>query len=403
MVEGALSDLKVVEYADSISGPFCAKLMADLGAEVIKVEPPIGDKARRSGPFPGDVPHPERSGLFLYLNTNKMGITLNLKSSGGAKIFKELIEQADVFIENNPPSAMEEMGLGYKTLAQINPRLVMTSITPFGQSGPYRNYKATNLVSMHMGSIGYYTPGAVDDLETEPPLKGGGHQAHFIAGLMGALLSLSGIFMRAATGLGQHIDLSEHEAVAFNLLRDMAGYTYDKVVPSRLKSQARAFGNFLPCKDGYVQLYTTDDRQWSGFIEAMGNPEWAKDERYRDPPSRAANWDSLEPLIVEWTKQRGKEEIYQTVQPKHAACAPVNTIDEVFRSRQLASRAFCVEIDHPDTGKLEYPGAPCKFSQTPLQVVRPAPRLGQHNYEIIGQRLDYTRQELVRMREFGVI
>ena len=403
MIEGALSDLKIVEYADFISGPFCAKLMADLGADVIKVEPPTGDKARRSGPFPGDVPHLERSGLFLYLNTNKLGITLNLNSTTGAKIFKGLIEQADILIENNPPSAMKELGLGYETLAQVNPQLVLTSITAFGQSGPYRDYKATNLVSMHMGGIGYYTPGAVDDLESEPPLKGGGHQAHFIAGLMAALISLSGIFTRTDTELGQHIDLSEHEAVAFNLLRDMAGYTYDKVVPSRLKSQARAFGNFLPCNDGYVQLYTTDDRQWRGFVEAMGNPEWTKDERYRDPPSRTANWDSLEPRIVEWTRQRSKEEVYQTVQPRHAACAPVNTIAEVLRSRQLASHGFFTEVDHPDTGKLKYPGAPCKFSQTPFRMVRPAPRLGQHNDEILSQRLGYTRQELVRMRESGVI
>lgn len=403
MVEGALSDLKIVEYADFISGPFCAKLMADLGAEVIKVEPPSGDKARRSGPFPSDVPHPERSGLFLYLNTNKLGITLNLKSTTGTKIFKELIKQADILIENYPPSVMKELGLSYETLAQVNPRLVLTSIAPFGQSGPYRDYKATNLVSMHMGGIGYYTPGAVDDLEAEPPLKGGGHQAHFIAGLMAALLSLSGIFMRTATGLGQHIDLSEHEAVAFNILRDMAGYTYEKVVPSRLKSQVRAFGNFLPCKDGYVQLYSTDDRQWRGFVEAMGNPAWAEDERYRDPASRTANWDSLEPRIIEWASQRSKEEIYQTVQPKHAACAPVNTIAEVLRSRQLASRAFFIEIDHPDTGKLKYPGAPCKFSQTPFQIARPAPRLGQHNEEVLSQRLGYTHQELVRMKESGVI
>jgi len=403
VVESALSDLKIVEYADFISGPFCAKLMADLGAEVIKVEPPSGDKARRSGPFPGDAPHPERSGLFLYLNTNKLGITLNLDSTAGVKIFKELIKQADIFIENYPPSLMKELGLGYETLAQVNPRLVVTSITPFGQSGPYRNYKATNLVSMHMGGIGYYTPGAVDNLETEPPLKGGGHQAHFIAGLIAALMSLSGIFMRKSTGLGQHIDLSEHEAVAFNILRDMAGYTYEKIVPSRLKSQVRAFGNFLPCKDGYVQLYSTDDRQWRGFVEAMGNPAWAEDERYRDTPSRTANWDSLEPRIIEWASQRSKEEIYQTVQPKHAACAPVNTIDEVLRSRQLASRAFFIDIDHPDTGKLKYPGAPCKFSQTPFQIVRLAPRLGQHNEEVLGQRLGYTHQELVDMKGSGVI
>ncbi|MFC1896174.1 CaiB/BaiF CoA transferase family protein [Thermodesulfobacteriota bacterium] len=403
MVEGALCDLKIVEYADFISGPFCGKLLADLGAEVIKVEPPGGDKARRSGPFLDDVPHPERSGLYLYLNTNKLGISFDLQSTAGAGVFKELIKQADILIENNPPRVMKEFGLAYETLGQMNPRLIMTSISPFGQSGPYRDCKATNLVSMHMGGVGYYTPGSVDNLEAEPPLKGGGHQAHFVAGLMAALASLSGIFLRTATGGGQHIDISEHEAVAFNLLRDIADYSYDKIVASRLKSQARGFGNLLPCKDGYVQLYVTDQRQWHGLLETMGSPEWAKDERYRDPGSRTANWDSLEPRIIEWTKDRLKEEIYQAVQPNHVACAPVNTVAEVLGSRQLSSREFFVEIDHPDTGKLTYPGAPCKFSETPFRVNRRAPGFGEHNEEIIVKRLGYTRHELVRMRESGVI
>jgi len=403
MTEGALSDLKVVEYADFISGPFCTKLMADLGAEVIKVEPLRGDKARSSGPFLGNIPHPEKSGLFLYLNTNKLGITLDLRNDTGARIFQELIKQADILVDNNPPSVMKGLGLDYAILRQINPGLIMTSISPFGQSGPYRDYQATNLVSAHMGGFAYNTPGAVDDLEAESPLKAGGHQAHFITGLMAALLTLSGVFTRAATGVGQHIDLSEHEAVAFNLLRDVASYTYDQMVPGRLKSQVRAFGNFLPCKDGYVQLYTTDERQWQGFLEAMGNPEWARDERYGDPASRTANWDSLEPHIIEWAKERGKEEVYQAVQPRHAACAPVNSIDEAVRSGQLASRGFFIEVDHPDTGKLKYPGAPARFSETPFRVVHPAPRLGEHNEEILCQRLGYTRPELIRMRESGII
>ena len=403
MGEGALSDLKVVEYADFISGPFCAKLMADLGADVVKVEPPAGDTARRYGPFPGDVPHPEKSGLFLYLNTNKQGVTLDLTSAAGARIFKEIIGQADILIENHPPSMMIKLGLGYEALTKINPGLIMTSISPFGQSGPYRDYKTTNLVAMHMGSVGYYTPGAVDDLQREPPLKGGGHQADFIAGLIAALMSLSGIFMRAATGVGQHIDLSEHEAVAFNLMRDLSSYTYDGMLPGRLKSQVRGFGSFVPCADGYVQLYMTDDRQWRGFLEAIGNPEWARDGRYGDAASRIGNWESLEAHVAAWTRKRRKEEIYHAVQSRHAACGPVNTIDEVLSSQQLASRGFFIEVDHPEAGTFRYPGAPCKLSETPFRVIRPAPRLGEHNEEILNQRLGHTRTELVRMRAAGVI
>ncbi|MCG6533384.1 MAG: CoA transferase [Syntrophales bacterium LBB04] len=403
MAEGALADLKILEYSDFISGPFCAKLMADLGAEVIKVEPPGGDRARRSGPFPGDIPHPEKSGLFLYLNTNKLGITLDPGSATGSRIFKQLVRDADILIENNPPSAMKTLGLEYESLSQINPRLVMTSISPFGQSGPYRNYRANNLVSMQMSGIAYYTPGAVDNPEMEPPLKGGGHQADFVAGIMAALLGLAGVATRSLTGTGQHIDLSEHEAVAFNLLRDISGFSYDGIVPSRLKSQNRGFGNFVPCRDGYVQLYTVDDRQWKGFVEAMGDPVWAKDERYGNAFSRIANWESLEKNVVEWTRRHRKEDIYHALQSRHASCGPVNTMEEVLGSKQLESRGFFIEIDHPDAGRFTYPGAPCRLSETPFTVLSPAPRLGEHNEEIMVKRLGYSRQDLVKMRASGAI
>ena len=155
----ALSGLKVLEYGEFICAPYCGKLLADLGAEVIKVEPPgLGDKARHWGPFPQDLPHPEKSGLFLYLNTNKLGVTLNLESAAGIKIFTELVKQVDVLVENNPPKEMEWLGLDYESLHQINPRLVVTSITPFGQTGPYHDYKGCDLISFHMSGEAYVNP-----------------------------------------------------------------------------------------------------------------------------------------------------------------------------------------------------------------------------------------------------
>ncbi len=402
-MQGALSDLTVVEYADFISGPFCAKLLADLGADVIKVEAPGGDRARRAGPFPGDVPHPERSGLFLYLNTNKRGVTLDVATAAGARLFTELVRQADILIENHPPSHLEGLGVGYDTLARENGRLVMTSITAFGQTGPYRDYTATNLVSMHMGSVGYYTPGAVDDPQREPPLKGGGHQAEFVTGLMGALESLGGIFLRDLTGTGQHIDLSTHEAVAFGLMRDLGSYTYDGILPGRAKGQVRVFGHFVPCADGYVQLYVTDDRQWRNFVDVMGNPDWARDERFANTLSRIAHAQILDEHIASWTKTQRKEDIYHAVQARHTACGPVNRMDEVLASPQLAARGYFTVVDHPDTGPLQYPGAPCALSRTPFRIDRPAPRLGEHNEEIFCGRLGVSRADLVRLRAAGSI
>ncbi len=404
MGKRALSDLKVVEYADFISGPYCAKLMADLGAEVIKVEEPgVGDKARRSGPFLDDIPHPERSGLFLYLNTNKLGVTLNLRTPAGVKIFKELIKEADILVENNPPSVMKELGLTYHTLKEINPRLIMTSITPFGQSGPYRDYKASDLVSIHMGGIGYVTPWMVNDPEKEPPLKGGGRQADFLAGVSAALVTMAAVYARQWSGLGQHIDLSEHEAVACILGRDIAAYSLEKVLWDRTKAPVAGAVSLLPCKDGYIQLHPREDRQWLQFVEIMGNPEWAKDERFKTAESRSNNWNSLVPLIWEWTKERTKEEIYHACQAKRIACGPVNSMDEVFRSPQLEAREFFVEINHPETGKLRFPRGPYKFSETPWRLARPAPLLGEHNEEVFSKRLGHSSEELVRMREAGII
>ena len=214
MADSALSGLKVVELGDFIAAPYCAKLMADMGAEVIKIEPPgLGDSARRYGPFPNDEPHSERSLLFAYMNTSKLGITLDVTKPLGKRVFRELLKDADVLVEANPPKTMEELGLDYDSIKDVNPGLIVTSITPFGQTGPYRDYKATELVSFHIGGIGYPTPGDVVNPDTSPPMKAPGHQADIMAGVTGASASMTALFAREFTGEGQHIDVSEQETL----------------------------------------------------------------------------------------------------------------------------------------------------------------------------------------------
>jgi crotonobetainyl-CoA:carnitine CoA-transferase CaiB-like acyl-CoA transferase len=220
---------------------------------------------------------------------------------------------------------------------------------------------------------------------------------------MGASESLGGIFLRDLTGMGLHIDLSTHEAVAFNLMRDIGSYTYDGILPGRAKGQVRVFGHFVPCADGYVQLYVTDDRQWQNFVEVMGNPDWARDERFATTLSRIAHAQILDEHIAAWTKNQRKEDIYHAVQARHTACGPVNTMDEVLASPQLAARGFFTQVDHPDTGPLTYPGAPCELSRTPFLVARPAPRLGEHNEEVFCGRLGVSREDLVRLRACGAV
>ncbi len=398
---GALSDLKVIEYAHLVSGPFCAKLMADLGAEVIKVEDPkLADEARRKGPFLDSVPHSETSGLFLYLNTNKLGITLNLKSATGRKIFKELIERADILVENNPPSLMHELDLDYETLQKINPQLIVTSITPFGQTGPYRDYKSCDLVSFHIGGMGWVTPDWVKNPTLEPPLKGGGRQADFMTGITAALATMSAIFARQSSKPGQHIDLSEQESVVYALSRSIAMHFSEKLDYRRARTPTME--RPIACKDGYVELHVVEDAHWQAFKKIVRLEELASD-RFKDYYARCQNWDDLESLLLQWTMEHTKEEIYHTMQAQHIAAAPVNTARDLLASRHFAERDYFVEVDHPEAGKITYPGTPCTLSQTPQQVNCPAPLLGQHNEEVLCRRLGYTPRELLKMREAGIV
>ena len=404
MESGILSDLKVVEYAHFISGPYCGKLMADLGAQVIKVEEPgFGDEARKAGPFPNDIPHPERSGLFLYLNTNKVGVTLGLRTSEGLKVFKELVKDADILVENNPAKVMTELGLDYESLHKVNPRLVVTSITPFGQTGPYRDYKATDLVSYQMGGLGYHTPGFVKWPDEEPPLKAAGHQADFLAGLTAAVASMHAIFARQATCQGQHVDVSEHEAVASIVFGNIARYFYGKQIPNRLARAPDMAAVVLPCKNGYFCIVAMEERQWQTWMEIMGNPDWATNELFKDRTSRATHWDTLEPLLREWTMQHTKEEICQLAQARRVPITPVNGVEEIVKSQQLVARDFFVEIEHTEAGKVAYPSLPYKFSETPVAIKRRAPLLGEHNEQVFCQLLGYMREDLAKMRRAAVI
>ena len=212
MAAGPLSGLKVVEYCEFVSGPFCTKMLADLGAEVIKIERPEGDEARRRGPYLHDDPNPELSGLFLYHNTNKKGVTLNLESEKGREIFKELAKGADVLVEDTRPGTMESYGLDYSVLKELNPSLIMASITPFGQTGPYRDYKSYYLNTYHASGAGYVLPAASPNADREP-IKGGGYVGESDIGVYAATGIMGAVYWRECGGTGQYIDISRQEAL----------------------------------------------------------------------------------------------------------------------------------------------------------------------------------------------
>jgi crotonobetainyl-CoA:carnitine CoA-transferase CaiB-like acyl-CoA transferase len=403
MFYNVLNGVKAIEYGNLISAPFCAKMLADIGTEVIKIEKPErGDDSRRLEPFLQDIQHgAERSGLFQYLNMNKLGITLNPETATGKKMFMELLKRADIFIENNPPVRMKRLGLSYEFVKRINPHIVMTSITPFGQTGPYRDYKGCELVTTHMGVVGNISTREGD--VSKEPIKYPAHLFSFQAGLSAAAGTLGAFYHQRVTGSGVQLDVSEQESVIQNLNAATARYSYAKQIISRTDVLSVAPSHILPCKDGYIYNALAEEHQWWRFVEVMGHPDWADNELFKDATSRAKYWDALKPLLLEWTMQYTVEEIYRTSQEKGIPIGAVRTADQVLKDKQMAAREFFIEMKHPGNGKRQYPGVPYLFSDINREEPAAAPSLGQHNEEIYCERLGYTRNDLDKFREAGVI
>lgn len=404
-----LNGIRVLEYGEGVAAPACAKYLADLGAEVIKVERPgRGDVARRIGPFYQDRPDPECSALFLYLNTNKLGVTLDPSTATGRELFLKLVSDSDALIENHPPGFMDSLGMGYSALKAINPMLVMTSITPFGQTGPYRDYKGSDLIAFHMGGVGMDTPDEVDDPSRQPPLRGGGYQASFLTAITAGIMTMAMLIGRHADGEGAYLDISEYEALADNERHRIAQYSVDEVVPSRSLAESKKPGRFgtgglQRCKDGYVQFHVVERHMWRALADLMGKPEWADNERYADRISRSANWHEVEPAIRAYTMAHTKAEIASACQSRRVPCAGVNLPEDLLASDHLKERGFFVEVTHPATGELTYPGIPATLIGGAWSVNRPAPLLGQHNEDVFAGRLGYSKEVLVKLREAGVI
>ena len=401
--QGPLNKVNVLDLTHYIAGPYCTKLLADYGAEVIKIEKPgEGDGARRLGPFLNDKPHPEKSGLFLHLNTNKKGITLNLKTKTGVKIFKELVKWADILVENFEPRVMSALGLDYEILNQVNSSLVMTSISNFGQTGPYKDYKASEIILYGMGGS-MITTGL-----PERPLKMAGSVIQYQAGTFASIPTMGALLASKLQGVGQHVDISIMEGQTGSPDRraqNILSFAYSGATAffrsSHLGLLILPHGRY-PCRDGFVEYAGAEPLFWPRWIKMLDMPELADDERFKDVTD-LRHKDELEAIFLPWIIQQTKKEATEKAQKVGVPCAGLQTSKDVVNDPHLKEKEFFVEVEHPDIGKLMYPGAPAKFSETPFQVTRPAPRLGEHNEEILCRRLGYTRQELVRMRESGII
>ena len=375
-----LSTLKVVELCSLVAGPYCGKLFADFGADVIKVEPPEGDEARSRGPYPGDTPDPERSGLFLYLNTNKRGVTLDLATSEGAGRFRELVAGADLLIEDRPPGELDRLGLGYKALSELNPSLIVVSVTPFGQTGPYRDYKAHYLNTFHASGQGYLLPMNSPDRD-RAPVKGARYLGEYDAGLTAAIAALGALYWRGAGGSGQHIDISKQHAMMHLEKSQLRRYVDAGESPDRT-GMGRLLETLVRGKDGlYVVIILSSEIQWRGLFEAMGRPAWGAAPPFDTQAGRSAHYPQLRARLQAWADDYTAEEIFHKIQACRSACAPVYEAAQFLASPQVAARDFLVEVDHPVAGRLSYPGRPYQFSNLPQRPAGPAPLLGQHDGE----------------------
>ncbi|MEA1959523.1 MAG: CoA transferase [Chloroflexota bacterium] len=440
MAEGALAGLLVLDLSQNISGPYCTKLLADYGATVIKIEKPIiGDDSRHAGPFPpppnaiphspsaeglggfcrgesrirpggcsesGSGDHKDRpyrdtvnpaniDGLFLHLNTGKKSITLDIDDKVGRDIFKRLAKQADIVVENSKPGTMKKLGIDHAALSKLKSDIIMASISYFGQTGPCRDWSGCDLVAQAAGGLIHLTgePG-------REPLKLPLSQAEYQAGLNAAVAVLCAVFHRDACGEGQHIDVSVQEAVASILEGAVSTYEYSGHVMQRIgpRHQQKCPSTIMSTADGYVHLQS--GAYWDHFATLVEAPQLT------EPPLnsilRYRHTDEVEAAIRPWVESHSTKEVFDACCDWRIPCGMVLGVEELEGDPQYEARSYFREIDHPEAGRLKYPGAPFKMSETPADINR-APLLGEHNDEIFIDMLGMSRDEIGGLKERNVI
>ena len=400
--DGALSVYRILDLTDS-KGAYCAKLFADLGADVIKIERPEGDDGRNMPPFVDDIPHPEKSLYFLHRNAGKRGITLNIETTDGKGILKRLVKKADVLIDNSPPDYMADLGLDYPVLKKLNPKLIMASITEFGHSGPYKNRKGSNLVDFAMSGVmitsGY--PG-------KEPCLCPGTPAYDAASLHANIAILSALYMRSTTGEGQYIDVSVHETSRLGLYPWIVpNYSYalnpGGPPPTTETRMGASIYPVYPCKDGLIRVIALTPRQWDALVRVLGSPEVLKAPDWRNFLYRIGNTEDLYALMLELTQKYTMIELFEAGKREGVPIAPILNVEDFYNSPHTKAREYFREVDHPIAGKADYPGPPYRWSETPASIKRPAPCLGEHNEEIYCKELGFSKEELVALRGASVL
>ncbi|MCI0796728.1 MAG: CoA transferase [Chloroflexi bacterium] len=404
MQEQALADVRVLDFTHYVAGPYCTKLLADYGADVMKVERPgVGDGARRMGPFPKDEPNIEKSGLFLHLNTNKRSLTLDLKRPEARDIVLRLVRDVDIVVESFRPGTMESFGLGYESLRNANNDVVLTSISNFGQTGPYKDYKSSDIMTYGMGGEMYST-----GLEDREPLKLAENVVLYQAGAVASVATMGALFASRLQAVGQHVDVSIMETQVGTIDRRMSmllAYQYNGEISRR---GALATGTGYPtgvylCADGYIQV-NGGGSYFKRVVEMMGRPPELEDPTWFEPESQY-NSDLAQifhEYFIPWCLERTKREIWTAAQKSRVLSAPLNTIEELVEDQHFNERDAFADISHPEAGRLLYPGRPFIMGESPWSVRRPAPLLGQHTDDILSS-VGYNAECVSHLHRDGVV
>lgn len=424
--ETLLGDIRVLDLTGE-AGVYCTKLLADLGADVLRIEPPGGHPMRRLGPFVHDEPNPEKSLYWFHFNTSKRGITLELENADGREIFKQLVKTADVLVETFPPGYLEKIGLGYSSLKELNPGLIQTSITPFGQTGPYRDFLGPDIVAQAMGGL-MFLAGFPED----PPYKLGCSQAYHSASVQAAVGTMIALYARDDSGRGQFVDVSLQESVLMSMETAMQHYDIRKEIRQRIGREEPVVPGIglYPCMDGYVYSYVVAGfgAGWDIIVEWMDSQGMAgdlKDEKWNDtwelitnfkllvallndPPKLIASLEKfahISGMLKVFLSKKTKQQIFDEAAERRIMIAPVQNAKDLVESPQFQALGFFNEINHPELNMtITYPGAPCyHISDTPWRISRRAPLLGEHNMEIYEKELGLTRHHLAILKNQGAI
>jgi crotonobetainyl-CoA:carnitine CoA-transferase CaiB-like acyl-CoA transferase len=390
----ALDGITVLDATQVMAGPFCAMLLADLGADVVKVEPPAGDSTRQ---MPGGVGNDSPS--FNAVNRGKRGIVLNLKTAEGREVFTRLARATDILIENYRPGVMAALGLGYDTLSAANPRLIYASISGYGQTGPARGKGGFDLIAQGVSGIMSVTgePGGA-------PGKAGVPLTDLGAGLFAVTGILAALHHRERTGLGQQIDTSLVDAGVALSIWEATEYFAGGGVPTALGSAHRMNAPYqaIRCADGYITLGAANDRLFDRLCDVLGHPEWRARAEFADNASRVRNRRTLADAIEAITAAKPRQHWLDLLQANDIPCGPINDYAQVFADPQVRAREMVIETDHPTLGHVRTLGSPIKMSATPPDVSRRAPLFGEHTDQVL-REAGYRDEEIAALRAIKAI